>query len=143
MPILVLASCACDEGTLLRLPYTTATISGTGILQGAGAKFSPLACTPSAVDTGLDDRFTNHLSLAPHGCAPSKMQFSKASNYLFCHLLNFSVFSCWVLACSSSNASTWGTHVERKLSPLEEQIKVKLTCRPVICGPSGYVCWSI
>ena len=45
--ILVLASCACDDGTLLRPPSTAATIYGTGILWGAGAKFNPLANTPS------------------------------------------------------------------------------------------------
>ena len=62
--ILVRASCASEEGTLLRPPSTAAMMSGTGIFLGAGAKFRPLANTPSsALDRGLADRFTTHLSL--------------------------------------------------------------------------------
>ena len=105
--ILVLASCACDEGTLLRPPSTAATISGTGILWGAGAKFSPLANTPSsAADLALDDRFTTHLLLGRRGCVPFRVRSSKVSNFFFCHSLHLSVFSHWVLARTSFSAST-------------------------------------
>ena len=93
----------------LRPLSTASTISGTGILLGAGAKFKPLANTPvSAADKGLDDRFTTHLSLGPRGCEPPLDRFSKVSNFFFCRSLHFSVLSRWIMALTSSNASACG-----------------------------------
>ena len=107
--ILVLASCASAGRALLRPLSTAATISGTGILLGAGAKFKPLASTPvSAADKGLDDRFITHLSLGHRGCEPPLDRFSKMSNFFFCRSLHFSVLSRWILALTSSNASACG-----------------------------------
>jgi len=62
--ILVLASCASAVLIFLRLSSTPATMSGTGILFGAGAKFRPLASALfSAVDRSLGGMLTTHLSL--------------------------------------------------------------------------------
>ena len=52
--ILVLASCASADPILLRPPSTAATMSGTGILLGAGAKFRPFASTSPPCDLDKD-----------------------------------------------------------------------------------------
>ena len=89
--ILVLACWARQESVRFRPHSTAATISRTGILFGAGAKFRPLLKTPlSAVDRGQEDRFTTHLSL--RGARASSLEWnSKVSNFLFWRVLHLSV----------------------------------------------------
>ena len=64
LTILVLACWARQKSDRFRPPSIVATISGTGILFGAGAKFRPLLKIPlSDSDRGQEYRFTTHLPL--------------------------------------------------------------------------------
>ena len=90
--ILVLARLAWEESALLRPLSTAATISGTGIFRGAGAKFRPLAKTSFfVVDRVLEERFDTHLSLNRLGRDASVDCSSKESNFLFCRHLHSAV----------------------------------------------------